>query len=136
VLVAILLGPWAASIVMATVLAIQALFFGDGGIIALGANIFNLALISTFSGYYVYKLLARFNNKLAILAGGWVGVVIPSIFASIELTISGILPLNTILPAIVGIHTVIGIGEAIITLLVVTYLEKVKANIGLKEEVN
>ncbi|NLT95934.1 MAG: cobalamin biosynthesis protein [Clostridia bacterium] len=126
VLTAIVLGPWAASIIMATVLSIQALFFGDGGIIALGANIFNLAVISAFCGYFVYSKLKNHNEKTAVALAAWLGVVAPSIAASIEIALSGILPLAQILPAVTGIHMVIGIGEAVITLMVVGYLKKVK----------
>jgi len=134
VLMAILLGPWTTSIIMATVLGIQALFFGDGGIIALTANIFNMAVVSTFGGYYLYILLSKINKPLAILAGAWFGIVLSSAFAALEIAFSGVLPLNTVLLPLIGIHAVIGIGEALITLAVVTYLEKVKANNSCKKE--
>ncbi|MDN5324122.1 MAG: cobalt/nickel transport system permease protein [Clostridia bacterium] len=134
VLIAVLLGPWTASIIMATVLAIQALFFGDGGIIALAANIFNMAIVSTFAGYYLYSVLSKFNKKLAIFTGAWAGVVLASLAAAVEIAFSGVLPLNKILLPLIGIHAVIGIGEGLITLVVITYLEKVKANLNIKEE--
>lgn len=130
VLAAVLLGPWAAGIIMTTVLAIQALFFGDGGIIALGANVFNMAFVATFGGYYIYKLFSKLNNKFAIFAGAWTGVVLSSVAAALEIANSGVLPLNQILLPIIGVHMVIGIGEGLITVVVVSYLQKVKSNIN------
>src|ERR1700748_3984829 len=59
VLVAVLLGPWAAVIAVSVALAIQALFFGDGGVLAFGANCFNMALVMPVTGYAVYRLLSR-----------------------------------------------------------------------------
>lgn len=126
VLISIVLGPWVASIVMAAVLAIQALFFGDGGIIALAANIFNMAIVANFVGYYTYSFLVPLNKKLAVLAGAWISVVAASAIAAVEIALSGILPLSKIFLPLVGVHTVIGLGEAIITLMVVIYLVKVR----------
>jgi len=136
VLMAVILGPWTASIVMATVLGIQALFFGDGGIIALTANIFNMGIISTFSGYYIYLLLSKINKKMALLIGTWVSVVLASTFAALEIAFSGVLSINTILLPLIGVHAVIGIGEALITFAVVTYLEKVKSHNAIEKEGN
>ena len=80
VLVAVLLGPWAAVIAMSTAFIIQALFFGDGGVLAIGANCFNMAFVMPFVGYAVYRALTRTTSltdrRRAVAAGlgGYVGL--------------------------------------------------------------
>src|SRR5438309_6397214 len=64
VLIAVLLGPWAAVIAVSVALIIQALFFGDGGVLAYGANVFNMAIVMPFVGYQAYRLLAPRNHPL------------------------------------------------------------------------
>ncbi|HWP95666.1 MAG TPA: cobalt transporter CbiM [Syntrophomonadaceae bacterium] len=90
VLLAILLGPWAATIGVSVALLIQALVFGDGGILAFGANCFNMAFIMPFAGYFVYKLI-RGNSEIlsgrAIFAAalaGYVGITLAALCAGIE----------------------------------------------------
>jgi cobalt/nickel transport system permease protein len=68
VFIAILLGPWAATISVSTALLIQALVFGDGGILTFGVNCLNMAVIMPFAGYYIYKLIAG-NSKLGSSRG-------------------------------------------------------------------
>ncbi|MBV8161371.1 MAG: cobalt transporter CbiM, partial [Acidimicrobiia bacterium] len=80
VLVAVLLGPWAAVVAVSTALLIQAVFFGDGGVLALGANCFNMAIVMPFVGYGVYRLLAGrtplTSRRRAVAAGvgGYLGI--------------------------------------------------------------
>ena len=88
-LIAIILGPWAATISVSIALVIQALLFGDGGITALGANCFNMAFIMPFTGYYLYRLLAGDSEKVnrrVISAGiaAYVSIVVGAIFAGVE----------------------------------------------------
>lgn len=130
VLAAILLGPWAAAIVIATVLAIQAFFFGDGGIIVLGASIFNMAVVATFGGYYIFRLMEKINPSIAIFVGAWAGVVLSAIAVAIEISLSRVLPLTGLFTALVGVHILIGLGEGLITLAVITYLKKIGARFG------
>ena len=120
-LAAILLGPWAAVLIMTCVLIAQCLIFQDGGLLALGANIFNMAFIASFSAYFIYKLFTSLfgDNKKGRLIGGvvgaWASVFLASITCAVELAISGTSPWQVVLPAMGGIHALIGIGEAIIT---------------------
>jgi cobalt/nickel transport system permease protein len=125
VLAAVLLGPSAAILVMSSVLILQALLFADGGITALGANIFNMALVAPLVGYAVYRLIGRLlgGDLRAQLAGtafgAWCSTVAASVTCAGQLALSGTVAWNVALPAMVGIHMLIGVGEALITSLVV-----------------
>jgi cobalt/nickel transport system permease protein len=120
-LAAILLGPWASVLIMSCVLFAQSLIFQDGGLLALGANIFNMGIIASFSGYYLYRLtlLTLGEGKKGRMVGGfigaWASVFLASIACAIELALSGASPLGVVLPAMAGVHALIGIGEGLIT---------------------
>lgn len=142
VLAAILLGPCAGAIVIACVLIIQCLIFQDGGLTALGANIFNMSFVGAVVGYFLYRTLAKsIGGAKGIMTGAavasWFSVVLASTVCAIELALSGTSPLNIALPAMVGVHTLIGIGEAIITCLVVGFVLKVRPDLifNYKEEI-
>ncbi len=126
VLAAILLGPWSAAIVMTTVLAVQCLFFQDGGITALGANVLNMAVIGVFAGYAAYRLLgvlfpSRTGKLAATFLAAWLSVMASALAAAVELALSGALPLNVVLPAMAYWHALIGVGEGLITTAAVAY---------------
>jgi cobalt/nickel transport system permease protein len=136
VLAASFLGAFAASVIMAAVFIVQAVFFQDGGITALGANIFNMGLIGTIFGYYVYRGIRRVigeDSKKGILIGigvaAWLSVVLASAAVSIELAASGIFPLKESLIAMVGVHSIIGLIEAGITITVVLFVLKVRPDL-------
>jgi len=120
VLAGILLGPLEAMLVLSSVLVVQSLFFADGGLVALGANIFNMGVIGAIGGYYLYRIIKKYFKQvfLAAFFAAWISVVLASAAASVELAISGTIPLNTVLPAMTKGHLLIGIGEGIITVLV------------------
>jgi len=121
-LATILLGPWAAIIVMTTVVGIQALIFQDGGLLALGANIFNMAVIGVSVSYFAYTSLKKFigEQKWGVFVSGfvtaWLSIFIASLAAGLELAASGTSPANIAVPAMGGIHALIGIGEGLITI--------------------
>ena len=125
VLVAVLLGPWLGSLVIGLVLLVQCLGFADGGVTALGANVFNMAVIGTILSYYIFygiKALLPKNRTAFLAATGvvaWLSVMLASGAASVELAVSGTTPLSVVLPSMLGVHAIIGAGEAIITVLVV-----------------
>lgn len=126
-LVAILLGPWAGTLVITAVLAVQALLFQDGGLLALGANVFNMAVVGVWGGYGIYVVLRRLvGGKRGIWIAGfgaaWASVVAASALAAVELAISGTSPLGIVLPAMIGVHVLIGIGEGLITTGVLAFL--------------
>jgi len=120
-LAAILLGPWAGILTMTTVVAVQALLFQDGGLLVMGANITNMAIIACLVGYGVYRgvrLLAG-ERRWGLLVGGfaaaWTSVIVAAAACAIELGFSGTSPIGIALPAMAGVHALIGIGEGLIT---------------------
>jgi len=130
-LTAVIVGPWAATIVISCVLIIQSLLFQDGGLIALGANIFNMAIAGTWSGWLLYLFVRkifpwRAGFYVGVFIGAWFSVVVAAAVTAAELGLSGTATLSVVFMAMVGVHAVIGIGEGIITLLVVMFLKKVK----------
>jgi len=134
VLAAVLLGPYAGAIVIAVVLVVQCLVFQDGGLTALGANILNMSFVGTIGGYIIYNILRRIirNNK-GVLVGtalaAWLSVVLASTACAFELSFSKTSPLGIALPAMVGIHALIGIGEAVITCLIISFILKVRPDL-------
>ncbi len=120
-LATILVGPWAAVIVMTTVVSIQALVFQDGGLLALGANLFNMAIIGTTVSYFVYTSIRKLAGEeswglfLGGVAAAWASIVAAALACALELAVSGTSPANIAVPAMGGIHMLIGVGEALIT---------------------
>ncbi len=120
-LAAILLGPWLACLTMAVVLSLQAFVFADGGITALGANILNMGVIGALlvGGLMLAsrRLLPKSRSILLTITavGAWLAVMAGATATSLELAISGTVPLGTVLPAMLGVHSLIAIGEAVVT---------------------
>lgn len=121
VLAALLVGPLYGVLVMTLVLGIQAIFYADGGLTALGTNIFNMAIVSGFLGYGVFwimkKVLPQSKGCYLISAGvaSWVSVVLGSIACGVELSLSGKGPMGLLVGSLAGVHSLIGLGEAFIT---------------------
>jgi cobalt/nickel transport system permease protein len=135
VLAAVLLGPYAGTIVMACVIAVQAVVFQDGGLVVLGANIFNMGIIGTFGGYYLYRTLAASlggEDKMRLPAAAvaaYVSVVVAATAVAFELWISDTTSLGTALVAMVGWHLVIGAGEALITVGALSFIAASRADL-------
>ncbi len=125
VLIAVLLGPSAAVVALSTVLIIQCFMFADGGLTALGANIFNMAIVAPGVGFLIYQLLRRFHRDstqgrlFATAVAAWTSTVMASVFCAGELAFSGTVQWKAVFPAMAGVHMLIGLGEAVITTLVV-----------------
>jgi cobalt/nickel transport system permease protein len=125
-LAAVLLGPWLACLVMAVVIAVQAFAFADGGISALGANVLNMgvlgALLAGLAVTAAMKVAPRARGAFLSVVGviSWLAVMVGAAATSIELAVSDTIPLATSLPAMLGVHSLIGIGEAIITVAAVS----------------
>ena len=124
-----LLGPWAGSLVMTAVFIVQGVVFQDGGLTVMGANIFNMGLIGTFGGYYLFRTVryAIGRNRLPGMVIGtavasWCSVVIAATICAVELALSGTVPLPVSLVAMTGWHVLIGIGEALITVSTVIFI--------------
>ena len=143
-LIAILLGPWAAAISVSTALLIQALVFGDGGILAFGVNCLNMAVVMPLSGYLVYRLIlgkarpGSSRSLIAAFAGGYVGINMAALLAGVELGIQPLLfqsaggtplycpyPLSVSLPAMALTHLAFaGPLEAVVTAATFAYVVK------------
>jgi cobalt/nickel transport system permease protein len=124
----ILLGPWASILIMTCVVSVQALLFQDGGLLALGANIFNMGILGTAVSYAIYRLLQQGVGKQrwGLFASGagaaWASIVVVSLAVALQLAVSGTAPANLAIPAMGGIHALIGIGEALITVGAMAFL--------------
>jgi cobalt/nickel transport system permease protein len=125
-LAAVLLGPWLACLVMAVVIGVQAFAFADGGISALGANVLNMGVLGALlAGLVVAAAIKAVPHTRAGFLGvvgvmSWLAVMVGAAATSVELAVSDTIPLATSLPAMLGVHALIGIGEAIITVAAVS----------------
>ena len=130
VLAALILGPYEALLIISAVLLVQALAFGDGGIMALGANVVNMGLVGTLGGYGCFillrNILKRYKFGLWTSAWGaaWLSVVVAATFASAELALSGTAPFMRVFSAMLEYHMVIGLGEAVITVVILRALAR------------
>ncbi len=129
VLAALILGPLEALLVMTVLLSTQALMFGDGGILALGANIFNMGIIGAIGGYTFFRFLMRGKiGKKGLLScafvAAWVSVIAAAVATSFEIAISGTKALSAVLPAMTLTHVAIGLMEGAITVMVLSLLMK------------
>ena len=134
VLAGVLLGPGAAAIVIACVLMVQALLFSDGGVLALGANIFNMSFIGAVVGYAIYRVVRKFLPGLrgritAVFFAAWLSTVLASVTCAGELALSGTLPPGVVFPAMVSVHSLIGIGEGLITSLVILTIARTRPDL-------
>jgi cobalt/nickel transport system permease protein len=118
---AIVMGPWAATLMMTAVIAIQALLFQDGGLLVMGWNILNMGVFATFAGYAGYAFMKgifgdRNEARLSgAFLGAWISVEVSAMATAFELAASGTSPIHLALPAMAGIYALIGLGEALIT---------------------
>jgi cobalt/nickel transport system permease protein len=131
VLAAVLVGPSGAVVVMTTVLIVQCLVFADGGVLALGANIFNMGIVGTVGGYAIYRVVYRAIGRergrlVAVALGAWCSVVLAAVMVAGELSLSGVVPWSVVLPAMAGVHVLIGGGEAAITALVILAVSRAR----------
>jgi cobalamin biosynthesis protein CbiM len=127
-LAAVLVGPWAATLALTVVLLMQGFLFADGGLTAIGLNVFNMGIIGVWVGYTVFllirKVLPKNKSSISIAAAIAGAMSVPA--AAIGFTVQYALgatatfPVSTVLSAMVGTHVLIGIGEAIITGLTVS----------------
>lgn len=155
VLCAILVGPWAACVAVTVALVVQAFLFGDGGITAIGANCFNMAFVEVFAGYYLYRLFSGrslVTSSRRVFAAAIAGYVALNIAALSTAVMFGIQPLlhttpageslycpyglQVAVPVMLAEHLLVfGWVEALITALVVKYLQKQDPGLLYSEEV-
>jgi cobalt/nickel transport system permease protein len=128
-LAAILLGPWAAILVMTAVISVQALIFQDGGIAAMGVNVFNMGIVTAILGYAIFIATNTFagTRPTVRLAGafvaGWTTVMVAAALTAFELAVSDTSSLGTALGAMLSVHAAIGIGEGLITAAAVAFVQ-------------
>jgi cobalt/nickel transport system permease protein len=128
VLVAVLLGPWSGAVVIAAVLIVQCLLFGDGGVTALGANFINMGLVGSIAGYAIYApVRSAIGGPAGVLIGGmvaaWFSVILASGAFAVELAASvGWSNFFNVLGWMALVHAAIGLGEALITGAVLRFL--------------
>ncbi len=134
-LATILLGPWAAIVVMACVVGVQALIFQDGGLLALGANIVNMGVIGVTVAYFaqrtLHKLLGKWAGGLFVsgFLSGWLSIVVAALACALQLALSGSSPANLAIPAMAGIHALIGVGEGLITAGALVFLKAARRDL-------
>lgn len=135
-LAGVLLGPWAGSLVMTVVFIVQSVLFQDGGLTVLGANIVNMGLIGTFGGYYLYKgmrsavgLHSWRGMAIATAVAAWSSVVVAALICAIQLALSGTVSLPVAVTAMLTWHVLIGIGEALITVIALGYVWRTRPDL-------
>jgi len=139
-LATILMGPWAAILIMTSVVSIQALIFQDGGLLVLGANIFNMAIIGVAVAYMAYRVGLRLagdtrrGNLVAGFGAAWLSVFIVSLSVAIQLALSGTSPANIAIPAMASVHAIIGVGEGSITFGALAFLISTRPDLLLSSE--
>ncbi len=124
-LAAIALGPWAGMLVMTAVIAVQGLLFQDGGLLVMGANILNMGLITAAIGYGLYRAVPAGKRTLKLTVAGiaaWLSVMAGALFTSLQLWLSGTSQLQIVIPAMLTVHALIGLGEALITVAALTFI--------------
>lgn len=126
----IFLAPEAAVIVFTLVLIVQGLFFGDGGLTCLGANVLNMGIIGGCVGLYTFKALHRPIGKVpAIAVASWLSIFIAAEAVAVEMWLAGTFPLVLGLEFMGLYHAVIGVIEAILTVVVILALEKLRPDL-------
>ncbi|MCB9422345.1 MAG: PDGLE domain-containing protein [Ardenticatenaceae bacterium] len=117
-LAAVVLGPWLGILVMTAVIALQALLFQDGGLVVMGANILAMGVVPALISYGLYRAAANRNRRvqmLTVAGGAWLSVMGGALLVSLLLGFSGTSSFRVVVPAMLGIHALIGLGEALIT---------------------
>lgn len=121
----IVLGPWLGMLVMSAVIILQALLFQDGGLVVMGANLIVMGIVPGFIGYQIYQFAVGQTQriKLGVAAGAaWVSIMAAALVTALLLAFSGTISAAIAIPAMLGIHALIGIGEALITTAVLTFI--------------
>lgn len=139
-LAAIALGPWPAMLVMTSVIAVQALLFQDGGLVVMGANILNMGLLTALLGYGLYRIVASRSRGIALTVAGvaaWLSVMAGALATALQLWLSGTSALRVVVPAMLGVHALIGLGEAAITVAALAFIMRARPGLleaGVAEE--
>jgi cobalt/nickel transport system permease protein len=127
VLATLFLGQWGGIVAITIVLLVQSLFFADGGFLALGANIINLAGFGCLMSWHIHRFIKKFikNSNLAIFITAWFSVAGAAGLCSVELAVSGTYSFFDTFKAMLGVHALIGLGEGLITVVLVNYISRI-----------
>ncbi len=131
-LAGIVLGPWAGILVMSAVVIVQGLLLQDGGLLVMGANIVNMGLITVAIGYGLYRIVEGRSTGTRLLVAGvaaWVSVMAAALATSLQLWLSGTSALAVVIPAMMGVHALIGVGEALITVAALALILRVRPDL-------
>ena len=131
-LAAIVLGPWAGILVMTSVVGVQALLFQDGGLLVMGANIFNMGILTAAIGFGLYRMVIDRNKgtRLAVAGiGSWIATMAAALITALQLWVSGTSRLEIVIPAMLGVHVFIGLGEALITVAALAFIEQTRPDL-------
>lgn len=131
-LAAITLGPWAGILVMTSVIVVQGLLFQDGGLVVMGANILNMGLLTTLIGYGLFRGVIRQRRGVRLTVAGiaaWLSVIAGALFTSLELWLSGTSALRVVVPTMLSVHALIGIGEALITVAALAFILRTRPDV-------
>ncbi|MCA9918466.1 MAG: PDGLE domain-containing protein [Anaerolineales bacterium] len=121
----IVLGPWVGTLAMTAVISLQALIFQDGGLIVMGANIMIMGIVPGFVGYGVFQMVKNQSRGVqlgATAVAAWLSVMLAALITALLLGFSGTTALSVAIPAMLGIHALIGIGEALITVAALSFI--------------
>jgi cobalt/nickel transport system permease protein len=125
----IVLGPWLGLLTMTAVIALQALMFQDGGLVVMGANILVMGVVPGFIGYQIYRLSLQRSRGMQMSmtgSGAWLSIMGAALVTTLLLAFSGTTSLSIALPVMLGVHALIGIGEALITVAALTFIARTR----------
>ena len=131
-LAAITLGPWAGMLVMTAVIAVQGHLFQDGGLLVMGANILNMGLLTAAVGYGLYRsVLGKSRGAKLVIAGvaAWLSVMTGALSTALQLWLSGTARVDIVVPAMLGVHALIGLGEALITVAALSFILRTRPDL-------
>ncbi len=131
-LAAIVLGPWAAILVVTAVVGLQGLLFQDGGLLVMGANIFNMGILTALIGFGLYRSVINANKTTRLIVAGlgaWLATMAAALLASLQLWLSGTSQLQVVIPAMLGVHALIGIGEALVTVAALAFIMQARPDL-------
>ena len=125
----IVLGPWLGLLTITAVIALQALLFQDGGLVVMGANILIMGVVPGFVGYQLYRLGVGKSQKASTVvtgSGAWLSIMAAALVTTLLLAFSGTTSLRIALPFMLGVHALIGIGEALITVAALSFITRTR----------
>jgi cobalt/nickel transport system permease protein len=131
-LAAIVLGPWAGMLVMTAVIALQAILFQDGGLVVMGANILNMGIITSAIGYGLYRSVSGQSKNVKLGVAGfaaWLSVMAGALFTALQIWLSGKTELGIVITAMLGVHALIGLGEALITVFALSFIMQTRPDL-------